>query len=280
MTGQGFKALLVAAGIGSRLRPVTDVLPKCLVPICGEPLLGIWLDLLFRGGATEVVINLHHHADLVRDYLRRTPYRDKVTTVFEDTLLGTAGTLVRNRGRLGGGPVFFAHADNLSVFDLHSMFDCHRNRPADAAITMMTFQAEDPRQCGVVELDSQGIVVGFHEKVEKPPGNLANAAVFVLEPEVIEFAASLDRPFAEFSVDVLPHYVGRMATFPNDIYHRDIGSLEKLLLAQIEYPLVRASRMAGSTHDPWFGLMREADGRLARQLMQAVAGALAALRKG
>ena len=87
------------------------------MPINGRPLLGIWLDLLAAGGVTEIVVNLHHHADLVREYLRRSPHAGKVTPVFEEELyLGTGGTLLRNRERMEGASFFFAHADNLSEF--------------------------------------------------------------------------------------------------------------------------------------------------------------------
>lgn len=274
MTTPGFKALLVAAGIGSRLRPLTDVLPKCLMPINGRPLLGIWLDLLAHGGATEIVVNLHHHADLVREYLRRSPHASKVTPVLEKELLGTAGTLVRNRERLKGGSFFFAHADNLSSFALDRFMAAHRNRPTGAAMTMMTFMTEDPRKAGIVELDAKGVVVGFHEKSANPPGKLANAAVFILEPEVLEFIAALGKPVVEFSTDVIPHYIHRIATFHNGIYHRDIGSLPSFLQAQIEYPLVQLTRPSGGGDDPWFGMMQEADGRLDRLLTQAVSDSL------
>ena len=274
MTSPGFKALLVAAGVGSRLRPLTDVLPKCLMPINGQPLLGLWLDLLAQGGATEIVINLHHHADLVREYLRRSPHADKVTPVFEEELLGTGGTLLQNRGRLEGGSFFFAHADNLSSFAVNRFLARHRDRPAGAAMTMMTFMAEDPRKAGIVELDAKGIVVGFHEKSAAPPGRLANAAVFMLEPEVLEFIAALGKTTVEFSIDVIPHYIRRIETFHNDVYHRDIGSLPSFLQAQIEYPIAKMESPIGDGADPWFGLMEEADGRLGRMLTQAVADGL------
>src|ERR1700674_1800341 len=100
----GRKALLVAAGIGSRLRPLTDVVPKCLIPINGRPLLGLWLEMLQEAGFDEVVVNLHHHADLVREYVWRSPYARLVTLVHEPELLGTGGTLLANKDPLPRGP--------------------------------------------------------------------------------------------------------------------------------------------------------------------------------
>src|SRR5581483_4582713 len=107
------KALLVAAGIGSRLAPLTDVLPKCLMPVNGVPLLAYWLDLLAAAGVERIVVNLLHHTLLVRDWLAHSPYAARVVTSHEDKLLGTAGTLLNNRDHLAGGSVFLAHADNL-----------------------------------------------------------------------------------------------------------------------------------------------------------------------
>ena len=276
MNPSGFKALLAAAGIGTRLRPLSDVLPKCLMPINGRPLLGIWLDMLARSGVTEIVVNLHHHAELVHEYLRRSPHANLITPVFEPELLGTGGTLLRNRHRLKGGAFLFAHADNLSCLDPARLMAAHRERPAGTAMTMMTFRAEDPRQCGIVEQDARGVVVGFHEKSAQPPGDLANAAVFVLDDEVLDFIVSLGRPFVEFSTDVIPHFIGRIATFHNGVYHRDIGSPFSLLRAQIEYPLAAGACGVDAASDPWFGLMREADGRLAHALTRALAETLPA----
>ena len=64
------KAILLAAGLGTRLRPITDNVPKCLVPINGKPLLGYWLDSLAKAGVGPILINLHHHSDKVIDFVK------------------------------------------------------------------------------------------------------------------------------------------------------------------------------------------------------------------
>ncbi|MCR4286945.1 MAG: sugar phosphate nucleotidyltransferase, partial [Deltaproteobacteria bacterium] len=92
------KAFILAAGRGERLRPLTDTVPKCLVPVCGEPLLKIWLEICERSGVTDVLINLHHLPEMVEGFLRNADTRVRVTTVFEEELLGSAGTLRKNRG--------------------------------------------------------------------------------------------------------------------------------------------------------------------------------------
>ena len=132
------------------------------------------------------------------------------------------------------------HADNLSLFDVSAFMDRFYSRANNIDITMMTFFTDDPQTCGIVELDEEGVVIAFHEKVEIPPGNLANAAVYILAPVVLNFIASLGKEVLDFSTEVLPHFIGRINTYHNSVYHRDIGNMESLQLAQAEYPDVLA----------------------------------------
>ncbi len=306
----GAKALLVAAGLGTRLAPLTDVLPKCLMPIAGRPLLGLWLQMLSEAGFSEIVVNLHHHADLVSEYIRRSPWAERVILAPETSLLGTAGTLLRHRERFTEGPTLFAHADNLSLFDPRAFLAAHAGRPPDAAMTMMSFVTDQPQSCGILTLDSAGRVLEMDEKPQHPKGNLANAAVYIVEPEVIDFVASLGKPVVDFSTEVLPVFMGRIFAFHNGSYHRDIGNPASLALAQIDYPLTLLSAafprhceehpdrrfapseyrlpdeaihrravkpldyfasLAMTTDDPWYGLMTDNNGALAQAFAQAAA---------
>ena len=230
------RALLLGAGFGTRLRPLTDTIPKCLVPINGRPLLDHWLELLAKGGVAEVLVNLHYLPAVVWAFLAKSTHPLEITTVYEEPLLGTAGTVLKNRAYFRQEPVMLIHADNLSLFDLRKFKRKFDDRASGIDITMMTFETDAPETCGIVELDEMGVVWAFHEKAKNPPGNLANAAVYILAPAVIEFIAGLNKEIVDFSTDVLPHYMGRINTFHNGIYHRDIGNIESLAVAQIEYP--------------------------------------------
>ena len=231
--------LLLAAGFGTRLRPLTDTVPKCLVPVRGRPLMDYWFELLFDSGAIErALVNTHWLADKVHHHVAQSRWRDFVDIVHEEELLGTGGTILANRDWLGDSPFLVAHADNLTLFDPHSFLSAHAARPRGAALTMMTFATDDPSSCGIVECDAQGLVVAFHEKVANPPGNLANAAVYILEPEVVDFLASLGKPVIDLSTEVIPHFISRIATFHNGGYHRDIGSPDSLARAEAELPCV------------------------------------------
>src|SRR5882724_10501071 len=101
------KAFLLAGGHGTRLKPLTDSTPKCLLPICGIPMLQIWFDLCQRYGIDEVLINLHSHAEVVRRFIQKNKKDLKVYLFEEETLLGSAGTLLANRDWLKGEASFW-----------------------------------------------------------------------------------------------------------------------------------------------------------------------------
>ena len=161
------KAFLLAAGVGSRLRPITDTIPKCMVPIGGQPMLDIWLDAFDRAGVDEVLVNLHHLPDVVRHHLEQRAGTPVVRTFFEPELLGSAGTLAANRAWVDGEEMFLAcYADNLTDFDLSSLIQRHREHGAIATLTV--FHSEQPSAGGVVELDATGVIVGFEREAGQP----------------------------------------------------------------------------------------------------------------
>ncbi len=236
------RALLLAAGLGTRLRPLTNSVPKCLVEIDGRPLLDYWIELLCKGGIADILINLHHLPEAVHAYVERCRHPVNITAVFEPELLGTAGTLLRNRAFFREEPAMLIHADNLSLFDARAFMDAFYGRGPGIDATMMTFTTDAPQACGIVEVDAGGVVRAFSEKVANPPGNLANAAVYILAPQVMELIADMGRKVVDFSTEVLPKLIGRINTFHNRIYHRDIGTPESLRVARIEYPAAVARR--------------------------------------
>jgi mannose-1-phosphate guanylyltransferase len=228
------KAILLAAGKGTRLKPYTDRHPKCLIPIHGTPLLGIWIDLLARHGVNEVLINTHHHADQVEDFLAQTrPHTPMgLHSSYEPELLGSAGTLWANRDFFAGQPDFIiAYADNLTNLNWTRMFDMHaRFRLKGGILTMGLIKAPDPRACGIVTLDGTGKIIKFVEKPQFPESDLANGGVYLAGCEI--FGIMGERPIDEEGVydlghDLLPRLAGRMyglAVAPD--YLKDIGTPE------------------------------------------------------
>ncbi len=229
------RALLLSAGLGTRLRPLTESIPKCLVPINGKPLMEYWLDMFCKEEIIPVMVNLHYLSKEVEAYIATSPYRNGITTVHEESLLGTGGTLLKNRLFFEKGPTIMAHGDNLSAFDLKAFVKAHDARPGHCEMTMMTFETDTPESCGIVELDPYNVVCSFHEKIENPPGNLANGAVYILEPSIFDFLESLGKEVIDFSTEVLPHYIGRINTFHNSRYHRDIGTMASYRKAETDF---------------------------------------------
>ena len=230
------KAILLSAGLGTRLRPITDTIPKCLVPIHGKPLLAYWFDLLCQNGIDEILVNTHYLAEEVHSFVVNSSWQNQIKLTHEMELLGTAGTVLKNKDFIGIEPCLLAHADNLTQFDVRAFIAKHQARPSAVEITMMTFDTDSPMSCGIVEQNEAGIVTALYEKsLLAPKGNPANAAVYILEPSIIDFLESLQKEYIDFSTEVLPHYIGKMQTFHNVDYHRDIGTPESLQLAHDEF---------------------------------------------
>jgi mannose-1-phosphate guanylyltransferase len=215
------KAFLLAAGLGTRLRPITDTLPKCLVEIGGRPMLDIWLDALAAAGVEEVLVNTHHLAGLVQAHVAARSGPPMVRLFHEPVLLGSAGTLRANRDFVAGEEAFLAvNADNLTDADLRMLVDAHRESGAVATISV--FRAPEPSACGIVEV-AGGRMAGFVEKPAHPTSDLANAGLYVFDPALL---AEIPEPLPrDIGFDLLPRLVGRAAVVPlGDAFFADIGT--------------------------------------------------------
>src|SRR4051794_15058763 len=156
------RAFLLAAGLGTRLRPITDTLPKCLVEVGGRPMLDIWLDALAAAGVEEVLVNTHHLAGLVEAHVAARSAPPLVRLSHEPVLLGSAGTLRANQEFVAGEEAFLAvNADNLTDVDLRVLVDAHG--ASGAVATIAVFRAPEPSACGIVEVAGDRMV-GFVEK--------------------------------------------------------------------------------------------------------------------
>lgn len=222
-------ALLLAAGLGERLRPITNNIPKCLVPIAGRPLLDFWIESLVAAGISKILVNTHYHAEIVHAFVKQHKHKDKIKILFEQDLLGTGGTLRSACEEIKGENILIAHADNFCLAPIDDFINCFAARSKSTEITMMTFRTETPESCGIVEIDNNGIVQKFHEKVLDPPGNLASGAVFIISNETVQFVRKQSASYLDFSRDIIPHYLGRINTWENRVYHRDIGNPDSYL---------------------------------------------------
>jgi len=231
------KAILLAAGLGKRLRPLTKFLPKCLMPIRGIPLLEYWLASMYKLKINDVLVNVHYRSSDVKDFLSRPRFKDWVVFKEEPELLGTAGTVRDNLDFLQDSPCLLVHADNWCCCSLNEFVNYHKDKRAkETVITMMTFTAQDPKNCGIVETDRKGVVTNFFEKITNPPSNKANAAVYLIEPEVVSWIRD-NKEVKDFSTEVIPEFLGKISTWHNNSIHRDIGTLDSLEMAQKDLKL-------------------------------------------
>lgn len=228
------KAFLLAGGLGERLRPLTDRLPKCLAPINGVPLLEIWLRLCAREQINAVLINVSRHADRVEDFLARRGGSDvDVRLVREAEPRGNAGTVAAHRDFVTGEQTFFVfYADNLVDVSLRSLLAFHLTHKGP--LTMGLFRAPVPASAGIVQLSSDGSIVAFEEKPLRPRGDLANAGIYVARPAV--FDAIPDGEVVDFGTHVFPGLQGAMHGVLLEGYLRDIGTPEGLAAACREWP--------------------------------------------
>jgi len=232
---RNMKAILLAAGFGSRLRPLTDRVPKCLVEVAGHPMLDWWAKLFREAGVTEVLVNTHYLHEQVHAYIE--DYNRKNTGLlfrefYEQELLGSGGTVRANQGFIGEDEDFLiCYADNLCNVKLYELAAFHRERRP--VLTMALFRTNQPKQCGIAALDADGRVAEFVEKPEEPKSNLANAGIYMASRSLFERIPGTG--FCDFGKDILPRLVGEMYGWETKDYLIDIGTMDNYEKAQREW---------------------------------------------
>ena len=218
------KAILLAAGLGTRLRPITENTPKCLVQIKGKPLLEIWINNLNSVGIDKILVNTHYLSNKVENFILNNNFKN-IYISNEKKLLGTAGTIFANLDFIDNQDLLLIHSDNYTLTDLNEFIDAHNKRPKACFMTMMTFRTDDPSSCGIVETDKQNILIGFHEKVKNPPTNLANCAVYLLSSDFIKIINENYGFATDFSTEILPYFIGKIFTYEIKDFFIDIGNI-------------------------------------------------------
>jgi len=222
------KALLLSAGLGTRLKPFTLKTPKCLIKINGKPLLEHWLQILFASGISEILINTHYLAEQVEAFVLQSEFKNKISISYEQSLLGTGGTLLQNKLFFENEDFLVAHSDNFCICDFRNFIEMHFDRPKETLMTMMTFITDKPETCGIVELNKEKVVKEFYEKVSNPPSSLANAAVYIISSQIFNFIEKNSIKLNDISLDLIPCLNKKIFTWHNNIYNKDIGTPETL----------------------------------------------------
>ena len=236
-----FKAMIMAAGLGTRLHPLTGRTAKPMVPILNRPVMEHMLHLLRRHGVREVAANLHYHPDKIRTYFGDGGAYDlSLRYNFESELLGTAGGVGCFRDFLGDGTFVVVSGDGLTDIDLTAFVAAHR--ACASVATMAVKRVEDPSHYGVVVHDDDGRVTGFQEK--PAPGeelsHLCNCGIYVFEPEIFDHVPP--GIFVDWAKDVFPALLETgvpMCVWPLESYWNDVGNIEQYRMSNFDALLGR-----------------------------------------
>ena len=226
------KAILLCAGKGLRLRPYTNFIPKCLMPIKGKPLLEIWLEKLSSAGITNFLINTHYLSDQVDEFINHSKYKRSVKVVHEKKLLGTAGTLSENISFFENQDGVFLHADNYTLDNMKNFITKHINRPKGCLLSMMTFETNDPSNCGIVKKNKINVVTKFYEKKKGNYGNEANGAVYILSKEFQKIFLENYSQSYDFSSEILSSMENQIMAYKTDKLFIDIGTVNNYNLVK------------------------------------------------
>ena len=235
------KAMILAAGEGTRLRPLTTFLPKPMVPIVGVPLLERTLRWLADQGVTEAAINLFHRPQMIPDYFGEQFAGIRLHYFFEDALQGTAGGVKAAESVLGDAPFFVIYGDNLIHADLRRLAEFHASHSGIGTVAL--FQHPNPAAAGIVGVERDGRITRF---VEKPPADevfsdLANAGIYMLDPAIFGFIPS-NAP-SDFGRDIFPQLLAQNLPLYGTLlggYLQDTGTPEAYRQANFDLLAGRA----------------------------------------
>lgn len=224
------KALLLSAGIGSRLKPLTLHQPKCLLPINKKPILYYWLDLLEDEGVTDVLINTHHLSSQIEQAVSKRLNKINITLTYESELLGSAGTIFANKHFFDGEENFLLlYSDNITDVSLSSIINYHFSKKS--IFTTYIYKTNNPKAKGIFEFDIKtGRVLSFEEKPQIPKTDYANAGIGVLNKRIFDYTSN-QLPL-DFGKSIMPLIVNEMSVMVTDKTIIDIGTLEDYKLAQ------------------------------------------------
>ncbi|NLP43239.1 MAG: NDP-sugar synthase [Peptococcaceae bacterium] len=220
------KAMILAAGMGTRLRPLTDPVPKPMVPILNTPVMGYSLKLLQKHGIKDVIANTHYSPYYITDFFQDgAEFGVKLQYSYEKELLGTAGGVKNNRDFLDE-TFFVLSGDALTDIDLTAMYEFHRSQKALATIALKP--VKDVSNYGVVVTDEYSRIRSFQEKPKKKEAlsNVVNTGIYLFEPEIFDY---IPDGFYDFGRDLFPKLLEldvNFYGFVTDDYWSDIGTLK------------------------------------------------------
>ena len=235
------RAYLMAAGLGTRLYPLTGLTSKPMVPILNRPVMEHLLRLLHRHGATEIAANLHYHPDKIRAYFGDgSDFGVRLRYNLEEQLLGTAGGADAFRDFLSGSTFLVMSGDGLTDIDLGAFLAAHR--ASGGVATMAVKEVDDPSLYGVVVHDEAMRVTGFQEKPPRAEAlsTLCNCGIYAFEPQIFDYVTP--GVFVDWAKDVFPALLADGRPFhcwELETYWNDVGNIEQYRLSNFDALLGR-----------------------------------------
>ena len=226
------KALILSAGFGKRLKPITNKLPKCLVKIGKKTLLEIWLEKLYNLGVKSFLINTHYKSNLVEKFVSESKFKKRIKLVKEKKILGTAGTLAKNIDFFKNSGGFVLHCDNFSKFSVKRFLKKHNSRPKKTLITLLSFNTTKPENSGIIKKNKKGIVNKIYEKKKKNYGKKANGAFYFFSKKSLEMISKYKNPPKDIVKDILMKNLNKIYCVHTNAFFIDVGDLKSLKIAR------------------------------------------------
>ena len=230
IVSENLKAMIMAAGVGSRLDPLTQYIPKPLVPIANKPVMDILFEKLYSIGVKDIISNTYYLSDKIIDRYQENNLGINFNYIKEDSLSGTAGGLKKCQFFFKEGETFLVlSADGLSNADLEKGIEIHKKSNAIATIGIKQIPIEEVSHFGVVVTDDEGFITEFQEKpsVEAAKSNFINTGIYIFDYKIFEYIP--ENTFCDFAKNVFPQLLAKRAinTFNISEYWSDIGTLEQ-----------------------------------------------------
>ncbi len=227
------KAVVLVGGEGTRLRPLTETIPKPLLPLMGRAFLHHVLDHLAAHGVHEVVLSSSYLEEAFTPFIEERHGDPMIAWITERSPLGTGGAVVNALGRVGSSPFFVLNGDILTDLDLTAMARAHD--AAAAAATISTMHVDDARPFGLVMADGDRRVREFREKPAEPVPSDINAGTYILDPAALSgFERGVVRSIEREIFPQLIERGERVYAFPSQCYWLDLGTPEKYLQAHFD----------------------------------------------
>ena len=223
-------AILLSAGYGSRLKKITKITPKCLLPIKGIPIIDIWIEKLISSGVKKIIINTHYKSKIVKKHLNNSKYKKKLIITDEKKLLGTGGTLLKNITKIYDEETFLIHVDNYTKMQISKFINFHKNmKKKKCLVSLVYFTTSEYKDKGILKINDKKIVTKIYEKSKKYYGKKANGAVYLLSKKFLKIVSKNYKNSKDFINDILINFEGKIAAYKCNSIFLDIGTVKNYM---------------------------------------------------